>query len=550
VAISLLAAALVLLGILVWMAPGRSLIGRATLSTPDAELALRARDLLKEVTGSDVPSFEAFHLVSNDAYIDYIRQHDDAPTRWDRLENQRPPAMIYWHRFSRTDMTPAGLHRDRVTLDNPPLSSPGSALVEFDPQGRLVGLQVIPDQKPQPPPETPIDAVTVLFRHAGLERSYFQPAELRLTPPVLCDDVHAFTGPYGTDDTEPVTVQVGSFNGRPNYFQIVNPWDTTEEASTTTAIPFVIAIFGIATLVVTNLIAYRNLVQNRCDRRGAFRLALFVLLVWMLGWAIAEFRIHGSLDDLARLIGYVLFGKPFGHAFAHAFLTWIVYIALEPYARRLWPRSLVTWSRLLMGRFRDPQLGRDILVGTLVGCALVLLDHISRYAIVLLGQAPQAPHMVTVGGLRENLALLVAISGDAVGFPLLMLVLLLILRLILRVNWAAILCFVLLSIVPQFVEPNATWGAASIVRMAGTMVFAAVVLVTLIRFGVCALMAAWWLHACVDFFAITPDLTHWYAAPAFVSVLSCVALLLFGFYTSLAGQPIFKDTLAERPAIA
>jgi serine/threonine-protein kinase len=425
------------------------------------------------------------------------------------------------------------------------MSGPGSALIELDPQGRLVRLEVIPDHQPQPPPEPSVDAVAVLLEHAGLERKEFTAAEPCVTPPVLCDDVHAFSGPYGAAADAPITVQVGSYRGRPNYFEIVNAWDAREDSDAASTVPLAAALIGIVLLITVNLIAYRNLAQNRCDRRGAFRLAVFTMLVWMLGWSIAELRIRGPLDDVAQMIGYVLFGKPFGHAIAHAFMAWIAYVALEPYARRLWPRTLVTWTRLLMGRFRDPQLGRDVLVGALVGCALVFLDHLSRFVLVQIGHAPPPPASFTVGGLRENLARLVVESGNAVSMPLIMLVLLVILRLVLRVNWAAMLGFILLLIVMPLLRAEASLDARTAVEAAGSAVFAAILLMMLLRYGACAGIAAWWVQTSLDSFAITPDLTQWYAAPALVSVLTCVVLLFYGFYASLAGQPIFKDTLAE-----
>jgi hypothetical protein len=43
-----------------------------------------------------------------------------------------------------------------------------------------------------------------------------------------------------------------------------------------------------------------------------------------------------------------------------AALVWLLYVALEPYARRLWPEGMVSWNRLLQGRWRDPLVGRDI----------------------------------------------------------------------------------------------------------------------------------------------------------------------------------------------
>jgi len=51
-------------------------------------------------------------------------------------------------------------------------------------------------------------------------------------------------------------------------------------------------------------------------------------------------------------------------------MTWILYLALEPIVRRRWPDSIISWSRLLAGRLRDPLVGRDILIGCLAGVLL------------------------------------------------------------------------------------------------------------------------------------------------------------------------------------
>jgi hypothetical protein len=40
--------------------------------------------------------------------------------------------------------------------------------------------------------------------------------------------------------------------------------------------------------------------------------------------------------------------------------------ALEPYLRRRWPERIISWNRLLAGEFRDPLVGRDILIGSLL----------------------------------------------------------------------------------------------------------------------------------------------------------------------------------------
>ena len=47
-------------------------------------------------------------------------------------------------------------------------------------------------------------------------------------------------------------------------------------------------------------------------------------------------------------------------------LFWAIYMALEPFVRRHWPQTLVSWTTLLSGRVRDPIVGRDVLIGAAI----------------------------------------------------------------------------------------------------------------------------------------------------------------------------------------
>jgi hypothetical protein len=64
---------------------------------------------------------------------------------------------------------------------------------------------------------------------------------------------------------------------------------------------------------------------------------------------------------------------------------WLMYAAFEPYCRRFWPDMLLGWSRLLSGRFRDPRVGRDLLVGVAAGVAWLLIDFARRLLPQALG---------------------------------------------------------------------------------------------------------------------------------------------------------------------
>src|SRR5438132_5708127 len=47
-----------------------------------------------------------------------------------------------------------------------------------------------------------------------------------------------------------------------------------------------------------------------------------------------------------------------------------IYLALEPEVRARWPHSIVTWNRVLAGRWLDAQVGSHILIGAAVGAGL------------------------------------------------------------------------------------------------------------------------------------------------------------------------------------
>ena len=113
-------------------------------------------------------------------------------------------------------------------------------------------------------------------------------------------------------------------------------------------------------LVVGAMLARRNLRLGRGDRRGASRLAAFVFVAWAVAVFFGAHHVP-NFDELALFLESLAWGL-----FLSCFV-WVLYIALEPYVRRRWPATLVSWSRLLAGGFRDPLVGRDVLAGCLLG---------------------------------------------------------------------------------------------------------------------------------------------------------------------------------------
>ena len=114
------------------------------------------------------------------------------------------------------------------------------------------------------------------------------------------------------------------------------------------------------------------------------RLAIVFFVVRMLFWAFAAH--HNGLAG--REFDLFLFHLAFA-VFSSAYL-WLLYVALEPFLRKKWPGWIVSWSRLLAGGYRDPLVGRDLLIGTVIGASLIVIAGISRIAPNWIGKATPA----------------------------------------------------------------------------------------------------------------------------------------------------------------
>ena len=56
--------------------------------------------------------------------------------------------------------------------------------------------------------------------------------------------------------------------------------------------------------------------------------------------------------------------------------VWLLYLALEPYVRKFWPTTLISWSRCVAGNVLDPQVGRDVLIGVSVAAIVLLVGRL------------------------------------------------------------------------------------------------------------------------------------------------------------------------------
>src|ERR1022692_83155 len=189
-------------------------------------------------------------------------------------------------------------------------------------------------------------------------------------------------------------------------------------------------------LVGASALARYQYKRGKSDRQGAFRLATLVFLVQMAIWLCYEHFVP-DLDVLGQFVIAV------STALFMSALSWILYMALEPYVRKLWPQTIISWSRLVSGRIRDPLVGRDVLFGLLLGLTWVLLYGIRlSFGVARLGASPQLLSTEYLLGLRNTLGSWMEQLPGGIQGTLFFFIILIGLRYLLRNRWAAAVGFV------------------------------------------------------------------------------------------------------------
>jgi hypothetical protein len=220
------------------------------------------------------------------------------------------------------------------------------------------------------------------------------------------------------------------------------------------------------------------------------------------------------------------------------------YVALEPYARRIWPTMLTSWSRLVGGeglRWRDPSVGRSILWGLAGGAAMSLLlpltDLVERLAQggtirpwigswhVLLGQRKVLAEIVD--GLLNGAATACRVTLVLILF-----------RFIFRRRVPAMILMVLLmGLLGAF---QAKYSSVP-VGFAVETIQMIVTVTILVRFGFLALMVASFVFPTLTRMASTADWSAWYARPSWTALAVVVALAVYGYWSATAGRRLIPE---------
>jgi len=219
----------------------------------------------------------------------------------------------------------------------------------------------------------------------------------------------------------------------------------------------------------------------------------------------------------------------------YAALFWAMYLALEPFVRRYWPQTLVSWTTLLTGRIRDPIVGRDVLFGVLLGVAMALVIRLADSTQSSIVWTPTS----LLGGVRSTGAELITQVYNGLRTSLFFFFFLFLLRVMLRNQWLGAAAFVAVFSVMSVVTSTRPLfdGLTSVVYFS---IFAIAVL----RWGLTTLAVGVLVTNLLLNVPTTTLLTEWFAPSAIVFAMIPVALAAWAFYTSVGGR-LFAGKLLD-----
>jgi len=264
---------------------------------------------------------------------------------------------------------------------------------------------------------------------------------------------------------------------------------------------------------------------------------MFVLM--MAAWLLGDRHVPSFGIEIATFftaVSEALFG---------AAVLWLTYLGLEPYVRRFSPDSLIGWTRLLAGSWRDPRVGRDVIIGVLAGLLMTVVVA-SHNLIPTLAGRPELIPMATDPGVymkfRFPFAVMFGSAQSALSSAMLGMAGYTAFYILLKRRvWATVVAIILYT--PVAVD-GLFISETPLLDTAIGLVIIAVFTIVIARVGLLAAVALLITHfVLLPHSGITTDLSSWRVATGLVPLLTIVVI-------GLAAASIAAARWESRPALA
>jgi serine/threonine-protein kinase len=515
---------------------------------PTVVLADRAREILAQLGYPDRPVDVAYGFSTSDL-LRHVEATDNSVGRWNNLGTRWPTPFTFWYREHNTQMMPFDELSGRIGWSDPPFNNEGMLRMSLDQSGRLRRFERVPPLRQARSDSASSFDWRVFFSLAQLDPAAFHGVEpIWWNPPLAADDRKAWEGSYPGPSPLPVRIEAGASNGKPLYFIL---WDTgprdwllaqPSEAKSEqgkvggvlnvvrSGLTTVIVIIG---LLVPALIAWRNVRLRKTDSRSAFRYGLFAAALTLLSGVLTRAHVPGLRAEIMSVVDPVLL-----NSVGIGILIGLGYLAAEPYLRRQWPDLLISWTRLTSGRYRDPLVGRDVLIGAAAGAAVVTLYDACMFMPTWFGHPMANPRSISTDALAGGRLALGCFFESS--FLLSVMVGPVILTLFLLLFQKKLLAVVAVFLVMTINMTDADLGRLSdpgqLAIFATDAITIALAFLVTIRVGLLALVAFSFFYFRLLEFPVTFDTSSWYASTSTLLLVALGAIALYAFRIATTGH--------------
>ncbi len=556
VAISLLAGLLILFFSLIYIYEDFKTDRLTPFEKSPEILAEKSREFLKKVGFDETPTDSDYQFVQDASFIKYhtfykTEKNADLPSRKEMLRKSVANDFFFLYRQSPSELEP--VDSVFVTENEPPLDVSNMTNIKLDPNGRLREFVSVPNQTVSTENKQGVDW-KVFFDEAGLDFNKFETAKSEWTPPVFADTRQAWKGSLADFPSVPIRIETAEFSGKPVYFKVVNVWDLPEREAEADqsgnwknqsvywkyGTMFIIAMFCIA-ILGSMFFAFRNLRAGRGDLRGGLKLITFVFSAVLISQIIIADHVPTIWGELSIIY------EATSIAIILAIFTGLLYIALEPFVRRYWSETLISWNRVMKGDFRDPMVGRDILGGSLCGAGhvtAIFLGHIIVQSY--LGNYEFVNGTISIQSLNGTSGLIAFVLDHMADSILTGLILLFLAFLFYRLTgnkFFGALSIGILALIGQslFFILNIHPLVALV-----SIIVSACYVISLWKFGLLGLVSNQFFFILIYVVPYTFDTSVFYFPTSVLATILVLGLAVYSFYISIAGQSILSSNVLKK----
>jgi serine/threonine protein kinase len=520
------------------MAPRSVLLGTPGFKKSPDVLAERAREIIESTGHKESPKDSAYWFEADEDLISWLQHSQSEISSQAQIQELETRVVRFRYRQSPRRLVPSG-NQGFIQEDNPPFDVPGMIGVDLDSRGRLLRFLAIPASSSVLGDTTATPDWSGLLAAAGSDIATLQPASPKALPFLALDHDEAWTGTLSQPAGVPIHAVAASLQGKPVFLEIQGPWnDRTPIKNIQTWLTqgfFPAVWFGIilVLLIFGIYLSRRNIRMKRSDARGAFRISIFAFLALAAASALWAHHAYNSFGDF---MWWVRAGPAF--FLFDAILIWVSYMAMEPAMRRRWAKLLISWSRLMSGRFRDPLVGRDILIGAIIGAAAAIPVFLFRSFpawMFLPGAWTAHIELNSLLGLPQQLGTVLYIIGLTAFYGVGWMVAMVFSYTVVRKTWLVAVVFTFFGTSTLLVGSSGDLSA----QVLSGLVFSGVIAGLLLLLGFLPAAMSYFVYNILVRMPLRLDISGWSARASVLTLITVAAVALYGFYTSLGGRPVF-----------